>query len=156
MHVPPRTYRIHIQSASVLQGYPTDSGDDPDYRDGRYFIDVPMPLSGDHQWQIVVESFHTNFATFTTGLILHCDGITQSDSYSTWTMGPTDAIVMCQGDVSVNQTVMVDSVGIPLNDLAWMRSKIMRFWLTTIDGSPLTYALAGNRWALSLIVMPRK
>ena len=120
--------------------------------DGLFTIDCPDTLAGDCKWQVVVESFTTTQVAG-PGYIVYVDSISQAASFSTSTKCSTTALLM--GSTSdYRRAVEWSSVGAPLNDYAFLNSKIMRIRITTLDGgTPMTL---GDPivWALSLVIIP--
>lgn len=153
----PPYYRIIVNSVDAMQR--TVGSGFPEWRDGYYTIDIPDFLPNDQCWQLGVESF--NMSQYVTpGLVMHCDSFTQANSYSTSSQGNSNVLFTFMGG-SFKQNITTRSIGMPINDLTFMRGKIMRFFLTTLDGQPIAnigqFSSAGTTglfWSMSLIVYP--
>ena len=147
----PAAYRLHIHSvdAKTVMGATAAP-----WIDGIYKIDCPDTPAADVKWQVVVESFTTTQAT--EGYIVYADSISQAASFSTSTQCATTAILM-GSDPDYRRAVEWNSVGMPLNNYAFLNSTILRVRLAGLDGVSAPTALDPEDpvvWTLSLVVIP--
>lgn len=135
---------------------PTPSGGTADWRDGYWFLDIPTFLDGD-RYQVAVESMNFNRTT-NAGYVLNCTSIPQPNSYCTSAQGASQALLN-YNSTSFYHFINFSSIGIPLKDMSFMRSKQIRFQLTGLDGNIISATAFNNAntttyWVMSLVIFP--
>lgn len=152
---PKKFYRFQIYSKDVMS-LPTPSGGTPDWRDGYWFLDIPTFLDGD-RYQVAVESMNFN-GTTNAGYVLNCTSIPQPNSYTTSGQCHSQALLN-YNSTSFYHFIDFSSIGIPLKDMSFMRSKQIRFQLTGLDGNIISATAFNNvntttYWVMSLVIFP--
>ena len=155
-HTPKKYYRFQIYSTNYLPGIQSASGVTPSWSDSTFFVDIPSFLDGD-RYQIAVESFNVNQTNaVNTGYVINCSTIPQPNSYATNTLCQSTAILNWNSSYFYHY-IDFSSIGIPIKDLSFMRSKQLRIFFTGLDGNPLAATYFNNgvtNWVLSLVVFP--
>ena len=151
-HPSPPFYRIVVNSTDVMTRT-VGGGVVTDWRDGYFTLDIPNFLHNDMRWQVAVDSFVTDVPV-TTGMIMHCDSFNQPNSFTTSIQSCADVMFTSNG--GFRNSVRSNTVGILISDFTFVRGKIMRFFLTTLNPGALP-ALSPNTmsfWSMTLIVYP--
>lgn len=150
----PACVKLTIYSANAVSG---------NWWDGNYFVDFPDQLKGD-RWQISVESFNMNSsnANVTAGFTISCPQLVQGNSYSTLNQSTNQTIFIYNGN-SFNRFQDYGTIGIPLRDISFMRGQSLRFYFSTLAGTPLSslgataaaaYFGGSTQWCMQLTIYP--
>ena len=110
---------------------------DPSRRqtDNTFAVDVgEIPEDNGAQWQWALESFVTPITAIPTSLLFHLTSVSQPNSYSTATGGPSFLGLATRG-VVWNRYINFNSIGQPMGDTTWLRNGRVNIQITDINNA---------------------
>ena len=138
-------YRLNIHSINVVSG---------DWRDGTYFLNMPDVLDTQCEYQVAVESFYVNNAV-TVPYVITSSSLPQGNTYSKLSQGHAFTL-LANTDNFYQRSIDLYSIGCKLQDLSFMRGKLLNIRINGIDGSLIgANAFGANPvWILTLVIYP--